>query len=189
MTGLPKLFARIFSSDPDMIELCSWALPIYLGGGIVFGAQTGCQQSFMALGQARISLIMACLRKVVLIAPFIYIFPATVAKFPFAAAASESVSHMVEYPAEVFAILFCRAGVGYHGGHVYVHCILSVLPEEAMPSGSGKKRLRGLKKYVKMKIRREGAKGFDPLRALRRICILRDGEGRMQMDTVDGHRK
>ncbi len=30
MTGLPKLFARIFSSDPDMIELCSWALPIYL---------------------------------------------------------------------------------------------------------------------------------------------------------------
>lgn len=108
MTGMPKLFARIFSSDPDMIELCSWALPIYLGGGIVFGAQTGCQQSFMALGQARISLIMACLRKVVLIAPFIYIFPATVAKFPFAAAASESVSHMVEYPAEVFAIFFAE---------------------------------------------------------------------------------
>ncbi len=51
---------------------------------------------------------MACLRKVVLIAPFIYIFPATVAKLPFAAAASESVSHMVEYPAEVFAIFFAE---------------------------------------------------------------------------------
>lgn len=108
MVSLPRVFAGIFSSDPEMIELCAWALPIYLGGGIVFGAQTGCQQSFMALGQAKISLLLACLRKVVLLAPFIYLFPVTVGKTAFVAGAGEEIAHMVKYPAEVFSIFFAE---------------------------------------------------------------------------------
>ena len=52
-----------------------WALRIYIGGLWIFGAQCACQQSFVALGQAKVSLILACLRKIVLLIPCIYIFP------------------------------------------------------------------------------------------------------------------
>lgn len=108
MVSFPELFAGIFSNDPSMIRLCAWALPIYLGGGVVFGAQVSCQQSFMALGQARISLLLACLRKVVMLAPFIYLFPMTVAKLPFAETAAFSVQTLVNFPAEVFSIFLAE---------------------------------------------------------------------------------
>lgn len=108
MIGFPALFASIFSNDPSMIRLCAWAMPVYLAGGVVFGAQVSCQQSFMALGQARTSLLLACLRKVVMLAPFIYIFPVTAAKLPFAAKAAESVADLLISPAEVFAIFLAE---------------------------------------------------------------------------------
>lgn len=62
----------------------------------------------MSLGQAKISLILACLRKVILLAPLIYIFPVTVGKLPFAAAMAEEIAGLVEYPAEVFSIFFAE---------------------------------------------------------------------------------
>ena len=108
MIGFPALFASVFSNDPSMIRLCSWAMPVYLAGGVVFGAQVSCQQSFMSLGQARTSLLLACLRKVVMLAPFIYIFPVTVAKLPFAAEAAKAVEDLVYAPAEVFSIFLAE---------------------------------------------------------------------------------
>ena len=66
----PGPFAGIFSNDPSLLHFSAWALPIYLAGGAIFGAQISCQQSFMSLGQAKISLILACLRKVILLALF-----------------------------------------------------------------------------------------------------------------------
>lgn len=69
------VFARIFSRDPDTIRYVSWAIRIYLFGGTIFGAQIACQQSFMALGQAKRSLCMALLRKVILLIPLLYILP------------------------------------------------------------------------------------------------------------------
>ena len=48
---------------------------IFFGGIFIFGAQIACQQTFLALGQAKISLIMALLRKVVLLVPLIFILP------------------------------------------------------------------------------------------------------------------
>ena len=47
-----------------------------MAGMCGFGAQIACQQSFMALGEAKISLFMACLRKVILLIPLIFILPA-----------------------------------------------------------------------------------------------------------------
>ena len=69
------VFARVFSSDASTVEFASWAIRIYLFGGLIFGAQLVCQQSFMALGQAKRSLMMALLRKVILLIPLIYILP------------------------------------------------------------------------------------------------------------------
>ncbi len=72
---LPQIFAGIFSSDAVLVEYTVWAMRIYMAGIFSTGVQIGCQQTFMALGQAKISLLMACLRKLVLLIPLIFILP------------------------------------------------------------------------------------------------------------------
>ena len=72
---LPGVFAGIFTTDSALVEYASWALRIYMAGIFAFGIQISCQQSFMALGQAKISLFLACLRKLFLLIPLIFILP------------------------------------------------------------------------------------------------------------------
>lgn len=72
---VPQVFVGIFTSDPQLMDTAVWAARIFLFGVFCFGAQTGFQQSFLALGQAKISLLLALLRKVVLLIPLIYILP------------------------------------------------------------------------------------------------------------------
>jgi putative MATE family efflux protein len=72
---LPQIFAGIFSSDAVLVDYTVWAMRIYMAGIFSTGVQIGCQQTFMALGQAKISLLMACLRKLVLLIPLIFILP------------------------------------------------------------------------------------------------------------------
>ncbi|MCS6109822.1 MATE family efflux transporter [Clostridium botulinum] len=71
----PQVFVKLFNSDPKLIEMTSWSMRIFFAGIIIFGAQIACQQTFLALGQAKISLILALLRKVILLIPLIFIFP------------------------------------------------------------------------------------------------------------------
>ena len=71
----PKVFAGIFTPDPALKEYTAWALRIFLAGAFSVGFQISCQQAFMALGQAKISLFMACLRKLILLIPLIFILP------------------------------------------------------------------------------------------------------------------
>ena len=71
----PKAFAGIFTPDPALKEYTAWALRIFLAGAFSVGFQISCQQAFMALGQAKISLFMACLRKLILLIPLIFILP------------------------------------------------------------------------------------------------------------------
>ena len=71
----PGLFVRIFNDDPALVEYATWALRIYSGGLFAMGIQHSRQQSFVALGQAKISLFLALLRKGVLLIPLIYILP------------------------------------------------------------------------------------------------------------------
>ena len=73
---LPQMFAGIFTSDMALVNYTAWALRIFLACGFSVGFQISCQQTFMALGQAKTSLIMACLRKLVLLIPLIFILPA-----------------------------------------------------------------------------------------------------------------
>lgn len=71
----PEGFVRIFNNEPDLMEITSWSMRIYFAGIFLFGAQMACQQTFIALGQAKVSLILALLRKVILLIPLIFIMP------------------------------------------------------------------------------------------------------------------
>ncbi len=71
----PSVFAGIFTTSAELTAYTSWALRIYMAGIFACGAQITCQQSFMALGQAKVSLLLACLRKIVLLIPLILILP------------------------------------------------------------------------------------------------------------------
>lgn len=71
----PEFFVGIFNNKPELVEITSWSMRIFFAGVIIFGAQIACQQTFLALGQAKISLCMALLRKVVLLVPLIFILP------------------------------------------------------------------------------------------------------------------
>ena len=71
----PYVFTRIFTDNIALIEYSSWALRIYMVGLFAFGAQVACQQSFLALGQGKICLLLACLRKIILLIPLIFILP------------------------------------------------------------------------------------------------------------------
>ena len=72
---VPKAFILIFSSDSALTEISVWAMRIYMGTFLFFGAQIACQQTFIALGQAAVSLFLALLRKVILLIPLIFILP------------------------------------------------------------------------------------------------------------------
>ena len=71
----PAVFVGLFNDDPALTETAAWAMRIYFGGAVLLGVQHACQQSFVALGQAKISLLLALLRKFVLLIPLIYILP------------------------------------------------------------------------------------------------------------------
>lgn len=92
---MPQMFAGIFSSDPELISYTSWAMRIYMGGILAMGFQLSCQQSFMAMGQAKISLLLACLRKLILLIPLIYILPALMEQKVMAVYMAESVSDVL----------------------------------------------------------------------------------------------
>lgn len=71
----PEVFVSIFNNKPELMEITSWSIKIFFGGVFLFGAQMACQQTFLALGQAKVSLILALLRKVILLVPLIFILP------------------------------------------------------------------------------------------------------------------
>ncbi|MBS6007518.1 MAG: MATE family efflux transporter [Clostridium baratii] len=72
---VPKMFVLIFNNNPNLVEITSWSIKIYFAGVIMFGAQIACQQTFLALGQAKTSLILALLRKIILLIPLAFILP------------------------------------------------------------------------------------------------------------------
>ena len=72
----PEFFVNIFNGDQALVEITSWSMRIYFAGMCIFGMQIACQQTFLALGQAKISLFLALLRKMILLVPLIFILPA-----------------------------------------------------------------------------------------------------------------
>ena len=75
VTLFPGFFAGLFTDNADLMALTARVLPVFCFGMFVFGIQTGCQNTFIGLGQAKISLCFALLRKVVLLIPLALILP------------------------------------------------------------------------------------------------------------------
>lgn len=71
----PQMFAGIFTSDPELAEFTAWGLRIYMATSVLMGLQAGCQQAFIALGNAKTSAFLAIFRKILVLIPLIYILP------------------------------------------------------------------------------------------------------------------
>lgn len=75
MIVFPSVIASAFTSDVRLIETVSRVMPIFLAGMTIFGLQRACQNMFVALGQAKVSIFIALLRKVFLLVPLALILP------------------------------------------------------------------------------------------------------------------
>ena len=102
----PNGFAGIFTSDTALVAYTAWAMKIFLACGFSIGFQISCQQAFMALGQAKISLVMALLRKVFLLIPLIFILPYFFENEAMAVFLAEPVSDFIA--AAVTTVMFFR---------------------------------------------------------------------------------
>ena len=65
----------MFTKDAELINISIKAMRIYMAASLLFGIQISCQQTFIALGNAKTSVFLAILRKIILLIPLIYILP------------------------------------------------------------------------------------------------------------------
>lgn len=71
----PQVYAGIFTTNKELADLTAQVMPIYFLGMTIFGIQSSCQSTFVALGQAKVSVFIALLRKVILLIPLAIILP------------------------------------------------------------------------------------------------------------------
>ena len=107
----PQIFAGIFTPDATLIEFTSKALRIYCGVMFLFGIQIACQMTFVSIGNAPCSIIVAVVRKFVLLLPLIYIMPNFVANKTMGVYLAEPVADViaVTFTAILFAVQFKKS--------------------------------------------------------------------------------
>lgn len=71
----PSIYASMFTNDAELVALTCRIMPIFFLGIAIFGIQAACQSTFLALGQAKVSLFIATLRKIILLIPLALILP------------------------------------------------------------------------------------------------------------------
>lgn len=108
---IPKAFVIIFTSDADLITFSAPMLRIYLGGLCLFGIQVACQMTFTSLGKAVNSIIVAVVRKFVLLIPLIYIVPHIVSNATTGVYMAEPIADViaVTFTSVLFAVQFKKA--------------------------------------------------------------------------------
>ena len=113
----PRVFVQIFNNTPELVDYAAWALRIYMGTTCLFGVQIACQQTFVALGNAKTSLFLAVLRKIILLIPLIYILPNFFADKTFAVFLAEPAADFlaVTATASMFAVQFKRSMADLEG--------------------------------------------------------------------------
>lgn len=102
----PQIFAKLFTNNQEIIELATKGLRIFMAGTFAFGVQIACQQTFLALGNAKVSLFLAILRKIILLIPLVLILPIFLPNKVQAVFLAEPISDIVA--ATVTGILFFR---------------------------------------------------------------------------------
>ena len=95
----PQVFVKIFTSDTSLAQFTAPMLRIYLGGLGLFGIQIACQMTFTSLGKAANSIVVAVVRKFVLLLPLIYIMPSILAD-------KTQAVYMAEPVADIIAVTF-----------------------------------------------------------------------------------
>ncbi len=95
----PEFFVKIFTSDASLAQFAAPMLRIYLGGLGLFGIQIACQMTFTSLGKAVNSIVVAVVRKFVLLLPLIYIMPNLMAD-------KTKAVYMAEPVADIIAVTF-----------------------------------------------------------------------------------
>jgi len=108
---VPGLFVSIFTPDPALREFAAPALRVYMGGILLFGIQIACQMAFTSLGKAVNSIVVAVVRKIVLLIPLIYILPNLVTNKVMGVYLAEPVADVlaVTFTAILFAFQFKKA--------------------------------------------------------------------------------
>ena len=91
----PQFFISLFNDNAELVETTTWAIRLYCSAMVFFGIQMAIQQTFIALGKAKASLFIACLRKVILLVPLIYILPNFFENKVFAVFLAEPVSDAI----------------------------------------------------------------------------------------------
>ena len=91
----PEVIVKIFNSDPTLLKITSSSIKIYFAGIFIFGIQISCQQTFLSLGQAKISLFLALLRKIILLIPLIFILPMFINNGLFAVLLAEPIADVI----------------------------------------------------------------------------------------------
>ena len=102
----PDIFISIFNNKPELVDVARRTLRVYFAGIFMFGIQSSCQQTFVALGQAKISLFLALLRKVILLIPLIFILPHFLSDKVFAVWVAEPVADILA--AATTGIMFAK---------------------------------------------------------------------------------
>ena len=107
----PGGFARLFNDDAELVAFTAKALRIYCGVMFLFGIQIACQMTFVSIGNAPCSIIVAVMRKFVLLIPMIYIMPQLFADKTMAVYLAEPVTDTiaVTFTAILFGFQFSKA--------------------------------------------------------------------------------
>ncbi|MGI6094023.1 MAG: MATE family efflux transporter [Lachnospiraceae bacterium] len=92
---IPGVFAGIFTTDGNLIAFAQNVLRIYCGGMFLFGIQTSCQMTFVSLGKAVSSIVVAVVRKFVLLLPLIYLMPHLVSNQTYGVYLAEPVADVI----------------------------------------------------------------------------------------------
>ena len=107
----PEGFAKIFTSDAQLVAFTSRALRIYCAVMCLFGIQIACQMTFVSIGNALCSIIVAIVRKFVLLLPLIYLLPSILPDATKAVYTAEPVADIiaVTFTAVLFSFQFKKA--------------------------------------------------------------------------------
>jgi len=107
----PDLFAGMFTADAELLDFSARVLRIYTGCMVLFGIQIACQMTFVATGNALCSIIVAVVRKFVLLLPFIYLMPRLFSDKVIGVYAAEPIADFlaVSFTAVLFSVQFRKS--------------------------------------------------------------------------------
>ena len=109
---IPDTFIYIFTSHGELATYTRWAIRIYMAASGIFGIQIACQQTFIAIGNAKTSVFLAVLRKVLVLIPLIFILPMFIENQAFAVFLAEPIADTiaVSVTATLFYQTYTRLG-------------------------------------------------------------------------------